>query len=355
MEGRFRKPLCNKQHQTGEAQSISGLRLKSFLNGSLQRWDDYYKCLSLDDASISSASLPSNLFHIFPEEMKPWISYQPVSNKKGRRKQQQQSQQQPVIETSNSSSEATIIDLGCGLGNDTLLNIVERQQLSYEEHQIDQSTPSAQPKLNAHFLDASNEAIQRLRRESRYQYATSVEGDEKDTAATITSQVFNLATEHSAIPSELDESANIILLLFTLSAIGPYHPHKSNQPQYSSLVNAVKNATSMLKPGGVILFRDYGRYDYDQLQLNSVVGAQLCDNFYARGLDDTNSSQGDDHSTTNGTGCYFFAIDEVKSLFTNAGLEVLQLDYITRVYKNKSDGTSRKRIWVQGRFSKPLR
>ena len=97
-------------------------------------------------------------------------------------------------------------------------------------------------------------------------------------------------------------------------------------------------------------------------ELNSVVGAQLCDNFYLQGLDAEDHSEND--STTNGTGCYFFDLEEVRELITNAGLEVLQLEYVTRIYKksgksgrnpSKNGGAiERKRIWVHGKFCKPI-
>jgi len=98
-------------------------------------------------------------------------------------------------------------------------------------------------------------------------------------------------------------------------------------------------------------------------ELNSIVGAKLCDNFYIRGLDGTgDEDHGKINSATKGTGCYFFDLEEVRELFTNAGLEVLQLEYITRIHKksgkhgrdcSKNGGAiERRRVWVNGRFRK---
>ena len=99
-------------------------------------------------------------------------------------------------------------------------------------------------------------------------------------------------------------------------------------------------------------------------ELNSVVGAQLCDNFYIRGSEDASTSN-DDKSLCikRTTACYFFDIDEVRELFTKAGLEIMQLEYVTRVYKksgkkgrdcSKNGGAvERRRIWINGRFRIP--
>ncbi|KAJ6660731.1 hypothetical protein lerEdw1_017357, partial [Lerista edwardsae] len=75
-----------------------------------------------------------------------------------------------------------------------------------------------------------------------------------------------------------DESLDVILLVFVLSSIQP-----------DRIQGIVNRLARLLKPGGMMLFRDYGRYDASQLR--SKEGCCLSENFYVRG---------------NGTRAYFF-------------------------------------------------
>lgn len=64
-------------------------------------------------------------------------------------------------------------------------------------------------------------------------------------------------------------SLDIITMIFVLSAI---HPEKFDV--------VVKNLKRLLKVGGRILFRDYGRFDMAQLRFKA--GSKIADNLYVR-------------------------------------------------------------------------
>ena len=322
IQGRFRKPFDVANEKNHDVTSIGCIN--SYSATISKRWDNYY----CTHAAMKTSSLPSNLFQIFPNEFSPWQSLM---------KQQKKGKPQNVqsLEPSYSVPDnVTIVDLGCGLGNTSLLNLIQTL------HQ--QTDEGVSPKVNAHFLDISSEAIRQLCNDERYQ--SGIVSD------SVESQVYDI---RQPVPTHLEQSVDIVLLLFAMSAIGPY--------KCDDTTNAVSNIIKLLKPGGVILFRDYGRYDDDQLQLNSVSGAQISNNFYLREVHGDDEEAKADRSEL-GTGCYFFELDEVKEMF--ADVEELQLEFSTRIYKktgksakdlNKNGGAAeRRRMWIQGRFRKPL-
>jgi len=62
---------------------------------------------------------------------------------------------------------------------------------------------------------------------------------------------------------------DIVTMIFVLSAIPP-----------EAMVRALRNVASVLRPGGVVIFRDYGQYDMAQLRFGA--GHRLEDGLYVR-------------------------------------------------------------------------
>ncbi|XP_062848161.1 tRNA N(3)-methylcytidine methyltransferase METTL6 [Trichomycterus rosablanca] len=122
-----------------------------------------------------------------------------------------------------------------------------------------------------------------------------------------------------------EESLDVATLIFVLSAI---HPDKMQQ--------ALENIYKVLKPEGIVLFRDYGLYDHAMLRFKS--GSKLGDNFYVR---------------QDGTRSFFFSREYLASLFHQAGFQTVVNEYVLRETVNKKEGLCVPRVFLQSKFSKP--
>ncbi|KAH0158322.1 methyltransferase, partial [Aureobasidium melanogenum] len=150
-------------------------------------------------------------------------------------------------------------------------------------------------------------------------------------------------------------------MIFIFSALSP-----------RQWAQAVKNVWNVLKPGGLVLFRDYGRGDLAQVRFKK--GRYLEENFYIRG---------------DGTRVYFFERDELADIWSgklpansfqidtsehtgdedelaeklkNAEIsednkmpafEILNLGVDNRMLVNRQRKLKMYRCWMQGRFQKP--
>jgi tRNAThr (cytosine32-N3)-methyltransferase len=155
------------------------------------------------------------------------------------------------------------------------------------------------PHLTIHGRDYSPRAVEVLKSDPQYN------------PEFVTAGVWDITSEGlpDGIPSS---SCDVIILCFVLSALVPIPGFRSHNPSPSHpsspfvlpsflLVpqrtfpfpqdidskeptqwkQAISNLYNLLKPGGIICFRDYGRYDMTQLRFKK--DRLLDDNFYIRG------------------------------------------------------------------------
>ncbi|KAK9477790.1 S-adenosyl-L-methionine-dependent methyltransferase [Lipomyces japonicus] len=200
--------------------------------------------------------------------------------------------------TQPDSGPRTIVEVGCGAGN-TLFPI---------------HAANKNPQLNLVGVDFSHRAVELVR--------SSPEFDPDH----ISADIWDLADESGALPAGLQpHSVDFVILIFVFSALAP-----------DQWTTAVANINRLLKPGGEVLFRDYGRYDMAQLRFKS--GRLLDDSFYVRG---------------DGTRVYFFTEQELHAIF-GAVFNVDKVGTDRRLLVNRKRQLKMYRIWLQARFTKPL-
>lgn len=133
-------------------------------------------------------------------------------------------------------------------------------------------------------------------------------------------------TTEEVFKSVGEKSVDIATLIFILSAI---HPKK--------FVTVLKNMYKLLKPGGLLLFRDYGLYDMAQLRFKA--GHKIGENFYMR---------------QDGTRSYYFSLDYLEGIFKEAGFEILTNTYVHKETINRKENICVPRIFVQSKIKRPL-
>jgi tRNAThr (cytosine32-N3)-methyltransferase len=175
------------------------------------------------------------------------------------------------------------VEIGAGAGN-TAFPIMKRNR---------------NPLLTLHACDFSKAAIKVMKESDLYnspEQIGTLKASVWDAAAAKTesnpdNSIQDSQEEASSLPQGITPgTVDVVLLIFIFSALAP-----------TQWQNCIRNIHHMLKPGGIVLFRDYGRGDLAQLRFKS--GRYLEENFYVRG---------------DGTRVYFFAEEELKSLWSRS-------------------------------------
>ena len=140
--------------------------------------------------------------------------------------------------------------------------------------------------LRLHACDYSKKAIEVIRRQEAYASQTD--------PAVVQADVWDAAS--TSLPPNLEAgSVDLVLMIFIFSALSP-----------AQWTQAVRNVWDLLKPGGEVLFRDYGRGDLAQVRFKK--GRYLDENFYVRG---------------DGTRVYFFEQEELRQIWAGSSQSIL--------------------------------
>ncbi|KAF5316640.1 hypothetical protein D9619_006243 [Psilocybe cf. subviscida] len=170
-----------------------------------------------------------------------------------------------VASTTVDAGPVTIVEIGCGAGNSVFPLLAANKN----------------PALSLHAYDYANHAVKLVQNDPLYL---------SPPVGKIHASVWDV-TSPDGIPDDIvPGTVDIVIMVFVMSAL---HPNEWGR--------AINNVQKILKPGGHVLFRDYGRYDLTQLRFKG--GRLLDENFYIRG---------------DKTRVYFFELDELSLLFTGA-------------------------------------
>ena len=247
-------------------------------------------------------------------------------------------QEFPVLAsvTQAEAGPTTILEVGAGAGN-TAFPI-----LAHNEN----------PNLRLHACDFSKRAVDLIRAHELYD-ERFIQADVWDVAAPSSSSENGHAPSVSLPPGLSGSSVDLVLMIFIFSALSP-----------AQWWQAVRNIHAVLKPGGQVLFRDYGRGDLAQVRFKK--GRYMDENFYVRG---------------DGTRVYFFDRDQLACIWqgldksddaaetnpsaeergcvvsaspSSALFDVLDLGVDRRLLVNRQRKLKMYRCWLQGRFRKRL-
>jgi len=228
-------------------------------------------------------------------------------------------QEFPILSaaTAKDYGPVKVVELGCGAGN-TLFPVLQQ---------------NTNPAFCIHGCDFSANAVAVVKEQPLY-----VEHSPK---GSVVASVYDLSVLDTLPEGIEPESVDIVIMVFVFSALAP-----------NQWIPALGNIRHMLKKGGMVLFRDYGRGDLAQVRFKA--GRYLDENFYIRG---------------DGTRVYFFEESQLREMFTGkfevdsdlpgrdtedgyGGFTVDSLGTDKRMLVNRTRKLKMYRRWMQAVFIK---
>ena len=264
-------------------------------------------------------------------------------------------QEFPILSqlTKADAPPTVVMEVGAGAGN-TAFPILKAN----ENH-----------RLMLHACDFSSKAVELLKANEAYDPAHML------------ASVWDVSS--NSLPDEVKEaSVDVVILVFIFSALNP--------KQWDA---AVRNVWRLLKPGGEVCFRDYGKGDLTQVRFKK--GRLMEENFYIRGdgtrvyffeeselrhiwsggvqtsgdlrssadvgesgketVDvDSNHQDGLAESESESKSKSQDALDDAPSQIGINAFDILSLGVDRRMLVNRQKQLKMYRCWVQGRFKKPI-
>ncbi|KAH9621388.1 hypothetical protein KSS87_005218 [Heliosperma pusillum] len=121
----------------------------------------------------------------------------------------------------------------------------------------------------------------------------------------------------------LPASVDIVTMIFVLSAVSP-----------EKISSVMQNIRKILKPNGLVLFRDYATGDLAQERF-ICKDQKISENFYVRG---------------DGTRAFYFSEEYLRKLFEETGFGTEEIGLCCKQVENRSQELIMNRRWIQGVF-----
>ena len=224
------------------------------------------------------------------------------------------------------SSKRYLLEVGCGCGDFILpllddtstLQNTPREDEAGETNPNQGTLPISLPRdLVVFCCDLSDKAIEILKENPIYKvaYPARVKAFQADITADC-SKIFEEMGEDI-------QGVDFISLIFVLSAMEP-----------DLMSRVVSNLHKLLKPGGLVLFRDYAIYDKAMLRFDAK--SKIDHGLYVR---------------QDGTRAYFFSKNYLSHLFLSKNLfSCKSIEYVHRETVNNATNAQYSRIFLQAKF-----